>query len=656
MVYAGDATQKLLKKNLAQWFFKITAYADELLQSLENLPGWPDKVKIMQENWIGKSFGTELRFPVKDQIDQEIPVFTTRPDTVFGVTAMVLAPEHPLVSQLTTPESKQQVEEYVDRSKKLSEIERTSTEREKTGVPIGSYVINPFNNQEVPIWIADYALLEYGTGAVMMVPGHDTRDFEFATKFNLPIVEVIRDPAKIDDSPLKEAFIEPGIMINSGQFNDLPSEEGKKKITEWAQETACGRARVQFRLRDWLVSRQRYWGAPIPIIYCESCGTQAVSDDHLPVLLPKDVDLSDSSRSPLQTSESFINTSCPKCGGKASRDTDTMDTFVCSSWYYLRYIDPNNDTKIFDSELVNSWMNVDQYVGGIEHAILHLLYSRFFTMALRDRGLLNFPEPFNNLLTQGMVLKDGAKMSKSKGNTVDPDDIFEKYGADTARLFILSDSPPERDLDWSDEGVEGCYKFLARIWRLIANIEDKIDLELGEPDIESLDNPEKELIRATHKTIYGITNDIEKEFQFNTVVSKCREFVNSIYAYVNNKNDYSNTDKAVLSFAIKNLIKIISPLIPHLADELWNLCAGKGSVYSTDWPKFDENMLVADFVEVVIQVNGKVRDRIKLQANLSKSDMEKCALASTNVQKHINGKEPVKIIVVPNKLVNIVIK
>lgn len=642
---------EVTKKSLAQWFFKITAYAEELLQNLKSLPGWPDKVKIMQENWIGKSYGSELRFPVKDIDDLEIPVFTTRPDTVFGVTAMVLAPEHPLVSELTTPDNEVEVENYIERSKKLTEIERTSTEREKTGVPIGSYAINPFNGKEVPIWIADYALLEYGTGAVMMVPGHDTRDFEFATKFNLPIIEVIRNPEKKDDLPLAEAYLDPGIMINSGQFNDLPSEEGKQKVTQWAQENSYGRFRVQYRLRDWLVSRQRYWGAPIPVIYCDNCGIQPVPDDQLPVLLPEDIDFSETSKSPIATSHSFQNVKCHICGKDATRETDTMDTFVCSSWYYLRYIDPKNDKKIFNSDLVNSWMNVDQYVGGIEHAILHLIYSRFFTMALRDRGLINFSEPFANLLTQGMVLKDGAKMSKSKGNTVDPDDIFSRFGADTARLFILSDSPPERDLDWSDEGVEGCYKFLARIWRLVALYKDKIHFNLEEPNIDTLDKHGKDLLRAVHKTVHGVTNDIGKEFQFNTVVSKCRELVNSIYAYVSIKD----LNEAVLSYAVKAMVKLIAPLVPHIADELWAVIGGKESVHLSDWPQYNEDLLLSDVIEIVVQVNGKVRDKLMLPADLPNNEIEKRALESEKVLKHINGNEPKKVIVIPNKLINIVV-
>lgn len=647
---------EVTKKNLAQWFFKITAYADELLESLNTLPGWPDKVKIMQENWIGKSYGTELRFPVKDVDDLEIPVFTTRPDTVFGVTAMVLAPEHPLVSMLTIPENKTMVDEYIETTKKLSEIDRTSTEREKTGVPIGSFVINPFNQKEVPIWIADYALLEYGTGAVMMVPGHDTRDFDFAKKFNLPILEVIRNPEKNDDLPLTEAYVDPGTMINSGQFDGLPSEEGKQKVTQWAQENAYGRSRVQYRLRDWLVSRQRYWGAPIPIVYCDDCGLQPVPDDELPVLLPEDVAFTGASASPIKTSKTFQDAKCPVCKKPATRDTDTMDTFVCSSWYYFRYIDPKNDKKVFDSDLVNYWMNVDQYVGGIEHAILHLMYSRFFTMALRDRGLINFSEPFKNLLTQGMVLKDGAKMSKSKGNTVDPDDIFARYGSDTARLFILSDSPPERDLDWSDEGVEGCYKYIARVWRLLFNIQDKISFDLQEPALDLLDDSGKDLLRAVHKAVYGISKDIEEEFQFNTVVSKTRELVNSFYAYLNDRTEFSDADKALLSNSAKILIQLLAPLVPHIADELWHEVGGKCSVHLSEWPKYNNDYLLADQIQLVVQINGKVRDKILLPVGLSNEELQSTVMQSQKVKKFINGKEPVKVIIIPNKLINIVIK
>jgi leucyl-tRNA synthetase len=537
--------------------------------------------------------------------------------------------------------------------KRASEIERLSTERVKTGVALGTHVINPLNGKKVSVWTADYALVEYGTGAVMAVPAHDTRDFEFAEKFNLPIIEVIKNPQS--DEPLSSAYTEAGIMVNSGQFDGLSNEEGKKKITEFAEENGFGYAKVQYRLRDWLISRQRYWGAPIPVVYCEKCGMQPVSDDQLPVLLPEDVDFKVVGKSPILTSNTFIDTTCPACGGSAKRDTDTMDTFICSSWYYLRFIDPKNNEKVFNSDLVNKWMNVDQYVGGIEHAILHLLYSRFFVKALKDRGLLNFDEPFENLLTQGMVLKDGSKMSKSKGNTVDPDEIFKSYGADTARLFILSDSPPERDFDWSDAGVEGCYKFLNRVWRLISGVQEHITANYTEVCADNLSKENKELLRKIHLTIKGITADIGNEFQFNTVISKCREFVNAMSEYVNAKDAYTEDDRAVLSQAAATLIKLLAPVTPHLAEELWEGIGGTGSVHVLEWSKYNEELTVADTVTLVVQINGKVRDKLEIPNNSSNEEIENIAKSSETVQKFIGDKEIRKIIVVPNKLINIVV-
>lgn len=646
------------KKKLSQWYLKITDYSEQLLQDLDKLTGWPENVKLMQKNWIGKSFGTVLKFKVAES-DVEIPVFTTRPDTVFGVTYLVVAPEYADIDKLITAENKEKVAEYIENSKRLTEIERTSTERPKTGVPLGTHVINPFNGKKVPLWTGDYVLVEYGTGAVMGVPAHDTRDFEFVKKFELPIVEVIRDVKKHDDSPLLEAFTDTGIMINSGEFDGLKSEEGKKKITEWAEKNNAGFGKTQYRLRDWLISRQRYWGAPIPIIYCEKCGI--VPDESLPVLLPKDVDFKVQGMSPIRTSQTFVNTTCPKCASPATRETDTMDTFMCSSWYYLRYIDPKNSEKIFDSELVNKWMNVDQYVGGIEHAILHLLYSRFFVKFLRDRGLIDFDEPFENLLTQGMVLKDGSKMSKSKGNTVDPDEIFANYGADTARLFILSDSPPARDLDWSDAGVEGCYKFLNRVWRLVYNCREYLchpdqSNEYDCSGINTLSKENKTLLMQTHKAIKGITQDINNEFQFNTAISKSREFVNCIYEYVNSKNNYSDEDKTVLSNAVFTLIKLISPLVPHLAEEIWSDFGAKSSIHQAEWPEYKEELCIADTVTIAVQISGKLRDTVEMPINSSKEEIEKAALAQTKVQGYIEGKQIVKVIIVPNKLINIVIK
>lgn len=643
------------KKNLSQWFLKITDYAEELLNDLDKLTGWPESVKLMQKNWIGKSTGTILKFKVDGAENIEIPVFTTRPDTVFGVSYLVVAPEYALLDKLTTAENKEAVEKYVYEAKKTSEIERTSTEREKTGVPLGTYVINPFNNAKIPLWTADYVLVEYGTGAVMGVPAHDTRDFAFSKKYNLPIKEVIKNPDNIDNEVLLDAYTESGIMINSGEFDGLDNISGKTKITEWAEKNNCGNAKVQYRLRDWLISRQRYWGAPIPIVYCDSCGTVPVENDQLPVLLPQDVDFQVKGQSPVATSQSFINTTCPKCGGAAVRETDTMDTFICSSWYFLRYTDPLNETKPFDYNLVNNWMKVDQYVGGVEHAILHLLYSRFFVKVLRDRKLLNFDEPFENLLTQGMVLKDGTKMSKSKGNTVDPDEIFKNYGADTARLFILSDSPPQRDLDWSDEGVEGCYKFINRVWRLIKNCEKNIvsDMDIN---FAELSQENKKLLRETHKAINKISNDITNEFQFNTAISKCREFVNNIYEYVNNKKEYSEQDKKIISTAIISLVKLMSPMTPHLCDEVWLSLGGKNSLYLEEWPKYDESLAVEENVMVVVQVNGKVREKLTFPVNTEEETIKKTALDNEKVNQHIADKQIVKIIYVPNKILNIVVK
>lgn len=645
--------EEVIKKKLSQWFLKITDYAEELLQDLSKLKGWPDKVKLMQKNWIGKSYGTVLKFKVAELDGMEIPVFTTRPDTVFGVTFMAVSPEYPSIDKLITDDYKEKAYEYIENAKKMSEIERTSTERPKTGVPLGTHVINPFNGEKCPIWTGDYVLTEYGTGAVMGVPAHDTRDFAFAKKFNMPIIEVIRPEGK-DEEPLADAYVDEGIMVNSGEFNELDNETGKKKITEWAEANDAGYSQVQYRLRDWLISRQRYWGAPIPMIYCEKCGI--VPDEDLPVVLPTDVDFNVQGKSPILTSQTFIDTACPVCDMPAKRETDTMDTFICSSWYYLRYIDPKNDEKVFDSELVNSWMNVDQYVGGIEHAILHLLYSRFFVKFLRDRGMVSFDEPFENLLTQGMVLKDGSKMSKSKGNTVDPDEIFENYGADTARLFILSDSPPERDFDWTDAGVEGCYKFLNRVWRLVYNCSDKITLEHTVPAVDSMSKENRELLRATHKTVKGIQDDISTEFQFNTAISKCREFVNAIYDYINKKQEYSEEDRAVLSEAVFTLIRLLAPVTPHLSEEVWSEFGGEFSIHEKHFPAYDENLARAENVTIAIQVNGKLRDTIEMPLNASKEDVESAALAQEKVQGHINGKQVAKVIVVPNRLVNVVVK
>ena len=647
------------KKYLSQWFIKITDYAEVLLEDLDKLPGWGDNVKTMQANWIGKSKGAIFKFPVIDAPNGEkieVPVYTTRPDTVFGITYLVVAPEYKDIEKLTTPENKDKVEEYRENARKMSEIERLSTERVKTGVPLGTHCKNPFNGEIFPLWTADYALVEYGTGAVMAVPTHDTRDFAFAKKYNLPMKVVIapENGENLDVATMKDAYTEEGVLTNSGEFNGIKNTKAKKAITQWAVDKGFGEFKTQYRLRDWLISRQRYWGAPIPVVYCDKCGIQPVPEDQLPVLLPKDVDFSVVGKSPITTSKTFKDTVCPVCGGHAVRETDTMDTFVCSSWYYLRYSDARNSKECFNKDKVNHWLPVDQYVGGIEHAILHLLYSRFFTKALRDCGLLDFDEPFKNLLTQGMVLKDGSKMSKSKGNTVDPDEIFENYGADTARLFILSDSPPARDFDWSDAGVEGCYKFLNRVWRLVSTNQDNItlDYKLNFP----LEKSNDDLVRNVHIAIKGITNDISNDFQFNTVISKYRELTNAIYDWQAKKGDLTDEDKQVLSFAVVSLIKLMSPVAVHLTEEAWHDLGGKGSIHDEPWCKWDENLAKSSSITLVVQVNGKVKDKIEVDESLDQEEMKQVALNSEKIKSLTEGKTIVKTIVVPKKLVNIVVK
>ncbi len=640
------------KKYLSQWFFKITDYAEDLLKDLDKLKGWGDNVKTMQANWIGKSQGAILKFKVVEK-DLEIPVYTTRPDTVHGITYLVVAPEYKDIEELTTPENKQAVEEYRANARKLTEIERLSTERIKTGVPLGTHCINPFTGEKFPLWTADYALVEYGTGAVMAVPAHDTRDYDFAKKYNLPIKVVIQNPDNPSDCS-ESAYVDEGVLVNSNEFDGMKNTEAKKAITQKAVDNGYGEFKTQYRLRDWLISRQRYWGAPIPVVYCDKCGIQPVPEDQLPVRLPEDVDFSVVGKSPITTSPTFQDTICPVCGGHARRETDTMDTFVCSSWYYLRYADPHNTSLPFSKELVNKWLPVDQYVGGIEHAILHLLYSRFFTKALRDLGLLDFDEPFSNLLTQGMVLKDGSKMSKSKGNTVDPDEIFENYGADTARLFILSDSPPARDFDWSDAGVEGCYKFLNRVWKLFSNNQEYITLDYKLP--EKLSKENDDLVRVVHMAIKSITNDISHDFQFNTVISRYRELTNAIYDWKGKKTELNDEDKAVFSFAATSLIKLMSPVTVFMADEIWKELGSKTSIHDEKWCEYDENLAKASSITLVVQINGKVKDKIEADEGLDNDSLKEIAMNSQKIKDLIEGKTIVKTIVVPKKLVNIVVK
>ncbi|HAA09551.1 MAG TPA: leucine--tRNA ligase [Syntrophomonas sp.] len=641
------------KKKLEQWFFKITDYAQRLLDDLEKLPGWPEKVKTMQKNWIGRSEGCQFSMEIEG-LDEKLTVFTTRPDTVFGVTYMVLAPEHPLVEKLVAgrPEEKQ-VKEFVKRMQLLSEMARTSTEAEKEGVFTGAYAINPMNGEKVPIWIANYVLMDYGTGAIMAVPAHDQRDFDFARKYNIPIRVVIKgEDTPIDGSQLAEAYTGDGLMVNSGSFDGLSVEEGKAKITAYMKEHGIGEGTVNFRLRDWLISRQRYWGAPIPIIYCPQCGTVPVPEKDLPVLLPTDVEFRPSGESPLNYAEDFYKTSCPVCGGDARRETDTMDTFVCSSWYFDRYCSPHETELPFTREATDYWMAVDQYIGGVEHAILHLMYARFFTKFLYDIKMLSVQEPFTNLLTQGMVLKDGAKMSKSRGNVVSPEEIINAYGADTARLFILFASPPERDLEWSDQGVEGAYRFLNRVWRLVTNSIEALQSVNLPADYKELDPAAKALRFKTHATIKKVSEDIEERFNFNTAISAIMELTNAINAY----RDQEEQDLCVLKEAIQTLLVLLCPFAPHITEELWSMMGNQTSIHLQSWPVYDPEALVQDEIEIVLQISGKVRDRIMVPAQASEDDLRAIALDNPKIKELTKAQNIAKIIIVPGKLVNVVVK
>lgn len=645
----------VVKKELAQWFLRITDYADTLLKDLSELKGWPDRVKVMQENWIGRSEGAEFSFDVPE-IGEKIPVYTTRHDTAFGVTYVVLAPEHPLVEKLIAgKDTEQTVREFVETTRNLSEINRTSTETEKVGLFTGAYAVNPFNGEKVPIWVANYVLVEYGTGAVMGVPAHDERDWQFATKYGLAKRLVIQPKdASLDLASMTGAYDGPGDMVNSGRFNGLDNEAGKKEIAGWLEAEGLGKRRINYRLRDWLISRQRYWGAPIPIIYCQHCGTVPVPKDQLPVMLPNNVRFDAGAVSPLAQVEEFVTCDCPKCGAKARRETDTMDTFICSSWYYFRYTSPHSTTEPFDTAKANYWMPVDQYIGGIEHAILHLLYSRFFTKVLRDAGLVNISEPFKNLLTQGMVIKDGAKMSKSKGNVVSPEEIVQKYGADTARLFILFAAPPERDLEWSDLGVEGAFRFLNRLWRIVSHYASIAKDASEEYDVSSLTKEEKELRRVLHSSIKKVTEDIQERFNFNTAISSIMELVNAMYAYKEQQPDTAHP--SLMRETVSALLKMLAPFAPHITEELWFNTISSESVHKQSWPTYDSEAIKRDEVEIVLQVNGKVRDKIVVPVGLSPSELERLALAQEKVKIMLEDKQIVKVISVPQKLVNIVVK
>lgn len=647
---------EVVKKDLSQWFFKITDYADELLKDLDLLPGWPERVKTMQHNWIGRSEGLEFSFEIP-ALNDTVAVYTTRPDTAYGVTFMALAAEHPLIKKICENNPKaDEINAFCERVRNQSEIERTSSESEKEGVFTGVYCINPFTGRKVEIWVTNYVLYDYGTGAVMGVPTGDQRDWMFADKYGIEkIVTICPIGKELKLEEMTCAYEEKeGMLVNSGEFTGMEMHKAMSAIMDKAEAEGFGKRRVNYRLRDWLISRQRYWGAPIPIIYCPHCGEVLVPEDQLPVRLPEDVSFTAGAKSPLATSEEFVHCKCPKCGADATRETDTMDTFLCSSWYYLRYTDAHNDKMPFDKDLNNYWGPVDQYIGGIEHAILHLLYSRFFVKVLRDAGLVDYDEPFSNLLTQGMVIKDGAKMSKSLGNIVSPEEILSKYGADTARLFILFAAPPERELEWSDQGVEGSFRFLNRIWRIVQAFEAVLAQKVTEYDHSNLREADKDLRRVLHSSIKKVTNDIETRFNFNTAISTMMELVNALYAY---KEAAKEPNVGLVYEAISDLIKMMSPFVPHITEELWRgAIDANSSVHEQSWPECDEEALKVDNVEIVLQVNGKVRGRLTVPAEATKEELEKIAMADANVQAHIGDATVRKVICVPGRLVNIVAK
>ena len=635
---------EVFQKDLEQWFFRITGYADRLLEGLDRIE-WPEKTKLMQKNWIGRSEGATVNFPLAER-KETIEVFTTRPDTLWGVTYMVLAPEHPLVAELTTSGQQAAVQAYIQETRKLTEIDRTSTEKEKTGVFIGSYCINPVNGEQVPIWIADYVLASYGTGAVMAVPGHDERDFAFANQFELPIREVISPDGEVHKT-LDAAYTEPGIMIDSGPFTGEPSKTGISKVIDYLEEKGWGGRKVNFRLRDWLISRQRYWGAPIPIVYCEDCGIVPVPEDQLPVELPYEVQFSSSGESPLLTNEEWLNVPCPKCGKSGRREADTMDTFVCSSWYYLRFPNPDLDTRAFDPELIDQWLPVDQYVGGAEHAVMHLLYARFFTKVLNDLGYVKFDEPFTRLIHQGVITNAGAKMSKSRGNVINPDDYINDYGSDVFRMYLMFMGAYTEGGDWSDDGIHGLNRFIMRVWRLVHQI-------LDNPPAGNETEKSQELERIRHYSVKMVTHDLQR-FQFNTSISRIMELVNAVYLYIQDVPQ-KNQNQSVLNDVLKTMIRLIAPFAPHLGEELWQMAGETESVFNSDWPVWDEDKLKTDTVNIVVQINGKVRSQLQAPADADDETVRKMALDDEKVQKWIDDKEIVKIVVIKNKLVSVVVK
>ena len=650
---------EVLQKQQEGWFFKITDYADRLLEGCKSLSGkWPEQVLTMQTNWIGKSFGAEVDFKIV-QSDEVIKIFTTRPDTLYGAMFMVLAPEHPLTEKLSRgTEQEKAIAAFVQKVKKQDTIARAC---EKEGVFTGAYAVNPLTGESIPVWTANFVLMGYGTGAIMSVPAHDQRDLDFARQYHLPVRVVIQPKTgELDADTMVEAFTADGTMVDSGSFDGLVGQEARRTVCEFLEKEGIGKATINYRLRDWGVSRQRYWGTPIPVIHCSDCGIVPVPEDQLPVELPLDAQLGENGQSPLHSLESFHKTSCPKCGADARRDTDTLDTFVCSSWYFYRYTSPRLEQAPFSKENGSYWMPIDQYVGGIEHAILHLLYSRFFNLVLNDLGLTQAPEPFAHLLAQGMVIKDGAKMSKSKGNVVDPDEIISAYGADTARLFILFAAPPVKDLEWSDQGVEGCSRFLKRVWRIFGEFAEEIKTVTLPGESFTTPVPEiKALRRMTHITIRRVTDDIATRMQFNTAISAIMELVNHLFSFKEwwgNKNNQDETSRMAVREALETLALTLSPFAPHIAEELGSLMGLSKTLDQTAWPQYIESLTQTDEILIVLQVNGKVRQKISVESGISDDDLKTRSLEDLKIKEWTQGKEVKKVIVIPKKLVNIVVQ
>jgi leucyl-tRNA synthetase len=634
------------EREMEQWFFKITDYVERLLEDLDCLEDWPERVKTMQKNWIGRSYGVEIDFPITKE-NKKLSCFTTRVDTIFGATYIVLAPEHPFIEEwIKDGTIKDDAAAFIDKMRKGIRKSKDIADLEKEGIFTGKYALNPMTSEEVPIFCANYVLMEYGTGSVMAVPTHDQRDFEFAKKYNLKMRLVVDNPdSAISLEKMAEAYEDEGVLVNSSAFNGLSSSSAKLKIAEYMEERGIGRREVQYKIRDWLISRQRYWGAPIPIIYCNSCGMVPVPEEDLPVLLPEDVEFKPTGESPLKLSSEFVNTLCPLCKEKAKREVDTMDTFVDSSWYFLRYITPKNKENAFDSELVNHWLPVDQYIGGIEHATMHLIYARFITKVLFDLGLVGFKEPFRRLFTQGMIVKDGAKMSKSKGNVVAPDKIIERYGVDTMRLYILFIGPPEKDAEWSDKGVEGAYRFLNRFWRLYQNL-DSYDSAAGDRERE------RELNRALNLTIKKVTEDMEGGFKFNTAISAIMELVNQIQSDLKR----GSVSKEFLTDILKKLLILLSPFAPHITEELWSE-TGEDSplIRKASWPDYEEAALVQDIIEMPVQINGKLKGKILVSNDALEDEIREATINDINIKERLEGKEIKKVIVIGKKIVNIVL-